>query len=329
MLVGDFYMHMPASKRLLEIILFVYHLLLFLTKPGAFRRYLKITKTLPFFAVPKTYNEKYLWRKFVDHDPRFTILSDKLACKSWVAKRAPELRMANVVWQSDNPDDLLALPDFMFKMPLAFKSNHGQGDVCIFENGVSDVKSLREAGGRMLAFDHGKANHEWGYFNIPRTLFFEELIMGQGCELSEVKIYTFGQDVKRIVHIGGRSDSLWANAWELDSEGLVVPSAEKAALGKPNEDIKPPALIDKAIALAKMLGRDFDHMRVDLYWDGRELWFGEMTVYNQAGYHKQPSGNSPDSELSRAWDIRSSHFMRKAALNCREKIYRNLLSSIM
>jgi hypothetical protein len=54
---------------------------MFVTRPSALRRYVQITGTLPLFAVPETYNQKYLWRKFVDHDPRFVTLSDKLACK--------------------------------------------------------------------------------------------------------------------------------------------------------------------------------------------------------------------------------------------------------
>jgi len=43
-------------------------------------------------------NEKFLWRKLFDHDPRFVVLSDKLACKEWVTERAPELAVAKVHW---------------------------------------------------------------------------------------------------------------------------------------------------------------------------------------------------------------------------------------
>ncbi|MBY6192913.1 hypothetical protein KUV78_03795 [Marinobacter hydrocarbonoclasticus] len=314
-------MPMQLSKWPARIVLAIFHCLLFATRPSALRRYVQITRSLPVFSIPKTYNQKFLWRKFLDHDPRFTVLSDKLACKTWVAERVPDLRIARVLWKSSDPEELLVLPEFLFTTPVAFKSNHGQGDVRVYENGVNAIEQVYRDGKQMLATDHGKANHEWGYFNVPRTLFFEELITGCDCDLSEIKIYTFGDQVRRIVHIGGRFDELWANAWELNGRDELVPSLEKAALANPKGNVQPPPMISQAVDIARKLGSEFDHMRIDLYWDGLRLWLGEVTVYNQAGYHRKPSGNDPNSSLSRAWDIQASYFLQRDDLKGWRKVY--------
>jgi len=292
-------------------------------------RYVQHTRALPFFSVPQTYNQKYLWRKFIDHDPRFITLSDKLACKEWVSEKLPDLKMAEVLWTSSKPRDVLSIPDSLLRQSVVFKSNHSQGDAKVFRDGIEDKQTLYSDGVQMLEHSHYLANHEWAYFGIHRMLFLERAIGSSSDELSEFKLYTFGDKVARIVHIGGRSDALWANAWELDEAGKLVRSPEKAALAEPRLDIELPASIGEAIRIAGVLGAEFDHMRIDLFWDGSELWLGEVTVYNQAGYHKHPSGNDRNSMFSQEWDIRRSHFLQRYDLSGVKKWYARALCAAM
>jgi len=292
-------------------------------------RYVQHTGSLPFFSVPQTYNQKYLWRKFIDHDPRFITLSDKLACKTWVAEKVPDLLMAEVLWSSSEPREVFSLPDSILNQPLVFKSNHSNGDTKVLRNGVTDRQALYSDGVQMLAHSHYLWNHEWAYYGITRKLFIERPIGDSADELSELKLYTFGPKVVRIVHIGGRSDAMWANAWQFDEAGKLVRSSEKAALAEPRSDIDLPPSAERAIRIAGVLGADFDHLRIDLFWDGSELWLGEVTVYNQAGYHKHPSGNDRDSMFSLEWDITRSRFLQRSDLQGIKKWYARALRAAM
>jgi hypothetical protein len=83
------------------------------------------------------------------------------------------------------------------------------------------------------------------------------------------------------------------------------------------------------MAIPRTLGAEFDHLRVDLFWDGSALWFGELTVYNQAGYHKRPSGNDKHSMLSRAWDIRRSDFLQRSDLTGIKRWYARALKAVL
>lgn len=282
------------------------HLSIFCTKPTVILRYIKRTKKLPIFITPKTINEKFLWRKFFDHNPLFTEVSDKLACKKYSARKVPYLKVAQVLKIIETPEDIYSLSDKFLALDWVLKSTHGSGDVLVKSNGYIEKNILVNKVRKMLENFHGKVHHEWGYFNINRKVFFEELI-GKGKSLQEFKVYTFGQQIGRVVQIGGRFEQLWSQAWDYLPNGQLVVSEEKALLAPSRLNKHLPDNVDEIIRIAKIFGSDFDHMRVDLLTDGVDIYLGELTVYNCAGYHSGPSGNDPNGSMTKLWDIKKAY----------------------
>ncbi len=64
--------------QLIFIIVFLWGLILY---PKVLIRSWRKTGKVLFFSAPETANEKFLWRKLIDHAPHFTELSDKLLSK--------------------------------------------------------------------------------------------------------------------------------------------------------------------------------------------------------------------------------------------------------
>lgn len=309
-----------------NLVLLITHLWVIYSRPRLVHRYFKRTKNLPFFLTPNTINEKFLWRKLFDHNPVFTEISDKLACKEYVHKQVQDISIAKVLKIIEHPDEILELTDAFLKQPWVLKSSHSSGDVLVMPNGCLDKAMLALRAKTMLEKQHGKSHYEWGYFNVPKKVFFEEYIETTD-ELSEFKIYTFGDQIGRVIQIGGRFKKLWAQAWDLNTDGSLIPSTEPAVLAPPKAREQLPETIEQILNIAIQLGRPFDHMRVDILSDGRQIWFGELTVYNQAGYHLAQSGFDPHSSLTKMWNLLRSYYLCEKTTNIStlENIYKSAL----
>ncbi|WP_018994113.1 ATP-grasp fold amidoligase family protein [Thioalkalivibrio sp. ALgr1] len=269
---------------------------------------LRRARRLPCAGLPVTGNDKFFWRKIFDHDPRFVIVSDKLACKEWVAARVPELSIASVLWKGTDPRDI---PDTLLRRHAVFKANHGSGTNHLIHQGHYDRRHVEQLGSRWMSQAHGRRHHEWGYFGITRQLFLEEMIAPDTGGPDELKIYTFGSRVVRLIHISGRFQDMRANVWNFDQSGEPIRSEERAAVAPPSPTQPLPPSIDEALAIARKLGQEFDHVRVDLLWDGERLWFGELTLYNQAGHFPGRLGTHKDSPLTQHWTVLDSSFFRR------------------
>ena len=287
-------------KGLIEIFLWIRH-------PKMVLYFIRRTGKLPNMFCPQTVNDKFLWRKLFDYDPRFVILSDKLACKEWVAARVPELNIPTVRWTGSSAE---SFPHELKGKAGLLKANHGS-DTNLF---LGECKLLEEKIESIindwLAYDHGQEHREWAYSQVKRKIFIEDEIIAQSGALEEVKVFTHGRDAVRLHHIGDRFQGKWANAWDITADGVLLISPEPASIAPSNEGKQLPGTIHDAIAMARVLGAEFDQMRVDFLFDGKAWWLGELTVYNEAGYVYLPSANDPDSRVSRAWDIRKSAFLK-------------------
>lgn len=284
------------------------------------------TGCFPDIAFPRSINEKFLWRKLVDRNPGFITLSDKIACKAWVAKQVPELNISPVRWEGSSID---ALPEELISRAGVLKANHGCGTNLLVEEGGISRAEIERVASDWLSYNHGYEHGEWAYSCVPRKYFWEDLIAGVSRDLDEVKIFTFGKEVKRIVHISGRFSEIRANAWEYDPNGELISSPEQATVAGQDHKLTLPAGIEEAVDIASLLGSHFDHVRVDLLFDGAHWWLGEITVYNQAGYMYIPSASDPDSSLSRSWDIRNAYFFNGQPKGFIASCYANVLNQFL
>lgn len=256
-------------------------------------------------ALPRCANDKYTWRKIFDHDPRHVMLSDKLACNTWVAAQGLELRIPRVLWQGD---DAREIPAALLERPVIAKANHGSDMNIRFLHGRPDRSGWRQRANGFLRREHGRWAGQWGYLGIERRLFVEAMIGAGGPHLVDLKFFTYGRRVERMKLIADRFGAKQASHFEPAGGGRWRPF-EALDPGDPRPYALPlPDLLPRAVAIASELGASFDHVRVDLITDGKELWFNEMTLCNLGG-HLTHTGTVPERATSRAWDIRRSWFL--------------------
>ena len=130
---------------------------------------------LPRLCPPVNQNDKFMWRKLFDHNPQFEIFCDKLASKAWTREKCPRLPVANVLWEGNSASDI---PAEFFERPSIIKASNGSGyNITTGENGPTR-HAVEHKFCRWLSRPYGQANAEWGYRNVPRKVFVEQLITG-------------------------------------------------------------------------------------------------------------------------------------------------------
>lgn len=172
-------------------------------------------------ALPRLANEKFLWRKLFDRDPRFVAASDKIAAKDWVKKQGINVRVPETLWTGTNAN---LIPNDLWQRPVYIKAAHGwQMNVPVLTPYTADEKAaiIAKANG-FLRQCHGNAGFEWAYSEVPRRLLVEEAI-SPGKELMEVKYYTFGSVVEQLI-IRRAGPPVTAARWTRSLEGRFVRS---------------------------------------------------------------------------------------------------------
>lgn len=267
-------------------------------------------------ALPQTANEKYAWRKIFDHDPRFVLLSDKLAVKEFVARLGMDVEIPKVLWSGTDARDI---PPSVLEGDVVVKANHGCNMNIFVDYGQYDGTQLVKKANRFLKVSHGRHNYQWAYFDIPRQLFVEERIRPIAGDLIDIKVYVFGPHTEQIVQISKGPEGRAGAIWEPDSEGRFRMLDIRTAVSDRIDRRPLPKNIDRALGVASAIGADFDHLRVDFLTDGTRLFLGEITIYNLGGV-AYSVGQLTDTPLNRSWDLRRSWFMRSPQKGWR-KIY--------
>lgn len=256
-------------------------------------------------ACPQSVNDKFLWRKLVDRDPRFVTVCDKLASKAWMARAYPELRQAETLWIGT---DLRTVPDAVWAQDIVIKTNHGSGANVYVQGGQPGRDEVARKMQTLLARDHGAGWGEWGYLGVPRRLFAEEIIGSGPGRLDELKLHVFGPRPYRMNHMGDRYIQKRAQLYELSDDDVWEAQPFRHVPDDLPLERPLPASHRQAHAVAARIGAGFDHIRVDLYTDGTDLWFGELTAYHMGGWLLD-CGHDPTARLARAWDLRRSWFL--------------------
>jgi len=277
-----------------------------------FREFAQRVGVSPNLCVPKSASDKFLWRKLFDHNPQFTVFSDKLAAKQYVANLCPDIPAAKVIWQGTNIDQA---PAVLLKGPGILKSNHGAGFNLKLGERPRDIDELRAiTTGWLRGWHHTKPKKwkyrgQWGYKNIRRTLFIEEDLAREGggpivdiavnvC-CGKVTHFNVTLDNKTKRHRYARFHA---------SGRLMQIEVSSAKLDAVPEDFKPPVSLTRIFGVAKRIAGAADQLRVDLMWNGQDLYFGEITVYAHAGF-VAILDQALLAEITEAWDLRRSWFL--------------------
>ncbi len=227
---------------------------------------------------PKTFNEKLIWRKIHQRDPRFTVFADKIAVKDEISRLIGQEHIIPTLWSGQNPEEI---PFDQLAPPYAIKVSHSSG-LNIFVKTAKDLDSVATISSmkKQLLYSHHHLFREWSYLGIPRRVLVEKMLIAEnGQPPVDYKFYVFHGEVKIIQIDTDRFDDHYQLYLDKNWETLPFRKDCKPMDGPPPK----PARLDKLLELAVAIGSQFDFVRVDLYDTPEGIFFGETTFYPGAG----------------------------------------------
>jgi len=216
---------------------------------------------------PITFNEKIQWRKLNQHDVRYTSLVDKYDVCEYIEKVYPGL-LVPMYRLYDRPEyvDFDELPD-----KFIIKPTHGFGQVII----CNDKRELDKNKALSIIKDWFDYNQfyitgEWQYKQIKPRVIVNELL---GSNIRDYKFFCFDGEPYAIQidsdrYIEHKRQFRNVN-WERISCELAYPND--------NTELDKPAKLNEMLNVCRMLSRDFDFVRVDLFLVNGKIYFSELT----------------------------------------------------
>jgi hypothetical protein len=286
---------------LARLVAFAAGAFVYLSYPREIYRFRRRLGRWPHPGNPRSFSDKMLWRKVFDRNPLFTVVSDKLAIKTFGRERVPGLSVARTLWTGKRAEDI---PAAMLAGTVVVKANHGSSLLVFVHHGDVDRPALNAQANRWLKVAHDRRMNEWGYAGVERKIMVEEMLLDGGKPVrKELKFHLFNGRVFLCNMILGRGVKTRSCAFARDGSRIGPIGIYGGAENEPL-----PPVYAKAVTIAETLCAGFDYMRCDLYVVGDEIYLGEFTVYGQGGYTNFKS-ESIMREMARRWDIRRSWFM--------------------
>ena len=237
---------------------------------------------------PRTLNEKLNWMKLNFRAPLQKIAADKYAVRAHVAAKAGEQYLIPLLKKYDRADDLR-----FAELPEAFvlKVNHGSGQNWIVRDKAREderamVRQFRE----WMATSHYAASREWPYKDMQPAIVAEALLLDERGQIpSDFKLHCFGGKVATIQVDLDRETAHRRNFYDRDwqLQPFIWTEWEGGKPAWPNGRAVPrPEALPEMIRVAETLSADFPYARIDLFFCGGKIYFGEITFYHGGAFER-------------------------------------------
>ena len=237
---------------------------------------------------PRTLNEKLNWLKLNNRDPLQQIAADKYAVRAHVAAKIGAQYLIPLIRKYDRAEEIrfAELPD-----AFVLKTNHGSGQNWIVRDKAREderqiVRQFRE----WLAVGHYATSREWPYQGMKPAIVAEELLLDENGQVpSDYKLHCFGGKVATIQVDLDRETAHRRNFYDLNWQLLPFIWTEWDG-GKPawpnGRAVARPAGLEEMVRVAETLSADFPYARIDLFYCGGKVYFGEITFYHGGAFER-------------------------------------------
>ncbi len=235
------------------------------------------------FDHPRTLNEKIAVRKLSD-DFRLVVLADKFTVRDYVRETVGEEYLIPLLFVGKDftEADFATLPN----QCVIKTTNASTTNILIFDKSKEDAKKIVRRVRRMQKIEYGYYMMELFYNKIPSRVIVEEMLLdAEGNVPLDYKFHTFpNADSGRgkvfiqvdFGRFGVHTRNLYDENWQLEPFRHAKHPTDAVGVEKPEK-------LDEMLAVVRKLAAGWEYVRVDLYFTGGRIYFGEMTFTPSAG----------------------------------------------
>ena len=240
---------------------------------------------------PITMDEKLQWLKLYNRNSEYPKMVDKCDSKRYVEQIIGEEYIIPTlgVWDTFDSIDFDKLPN-----QFVLKCTHDSGSVVVCKDkntfDYKEAKKKLEKGLKRNIFWHTR---EWPYKDLPPRILAEKYMTDNSGGLIDYKFYCFDGYVDCVLvcidrHIKDTKFYFFDKDWKL--KRLNVRGKNAPA----DFTLPKPECIDKMFELASQLSKGMPFIRVDLYENNGQIYFGELTFFPDSGFDPN---RLPESDL--------------------------------
>lgn len=232
---------------------------------------------------PKRYTEKIQWYKLNYRTKLITQCADKYGVREYVKRKGLGFLLNDLyaVYDDASKIDFHNLPD-----QYAMKANNSSGtNVFVFDNKTVDHNELRKKAAKWIAHKAKSISGEWCYENIPPKIIFEKLLPRDSRnDLPDYKFFCFNGEpycLYTMIDYTDNHENGKLGFYDMNFKQLPCRRMDFAPI---TDKLEKPKNFDKMVEYARILSKDFPHVRVDFYNIDGQIVFGELTFHNASGY---------------------------------------------
>lgn len=237
----------------------------------------------PRFRRPRTFSEKLWHRGLYDRDPRWTLLSDKLESRAYIAERLGPDVLVPLLWSGTDP---AAIPFDELPARVVVKTNHG----CGYNLFLDDRRRIDRREVRAQVADWLRRNYcestmvgmEWGYKHVPPVILVEEFLGGGAAPPTDYKIYCYGGRARFLQVNEGRYRDPSYGFFDRDFQRLPM-RLDNGMRWSTDRPFDRPDNLPDLLRAAELIAAGLPFIRVDLYSVAGRVYVGELTCYPTGG----------------------------------------------
>lgn len=229
---------------------------------------------------PTRYNEKLQWLKLYDRKPEYSVYVDKYRVKKYIADTIGSRYVIPTlgIWDSADEIDLNELPE-----QFVLKCNHDSKSVCICKDKKTfDFDAAKKKLNTKLRLNQFAYGREWPYKNVEPLILAEKYMEDESGGLQDYKVLCFNGQPKLIqLHRGRFTEEYTQDFYDVNwnRQDFNQKGEKMAELPAPQ-----PEFLKEMLELSARLSKGIPHIRVDWYYAEHQLYFGELTFFDAAGY---------------------------------------------
>ncbi len=227
---------------------------------------------------PTTFNEKTIFMKLYYRQTPIDYFADKYKVREYVAQKIGEKFLVPLIKVYNNANEI----DFEY-LPKQFvlKVNHGSGwNIVVLDKEGIHEESIRHQLNHRLHINYYSFGREWQYKNIKPVILCEKLLVNKdGSPITDFKVFCFNGSAKYIQidldRFTNHRRQFYDRGWNLQPFTTLFP--------RENKPVAKPEHLTEILELAEKLAEGFMFVRVDFYYDGSNIHFGELTLHHGGG----------------------------------------------